>query len=135
MPTLTRTVTVTKPLDTVFDYLSDFTTTTEWDPATVETVRVEGDGGVGTEYLNTSTFAGRETRLTYAVERLVPGEVISLRGENKSVVAHDTMTFRGRGDKTDVTYVAEFEFKGVARLVVPLLGPALKKLGDEAERG
>jgi len=34
----------------VFDYLSDFTRTTEWDPGTVSTVRVQGDGGVGTIY-------------------------------------------------------------------------------------
>ena len=33
-----KTVIVDKPLDAVFDYLSDFTTTTEWDPGTVATV-------------------------------------------------------------------------------------------------
>ncbi|MEO7351089.1 MAG: SRPBCC family protein, partial [Marmoricola sp.] len=32
----------------VFAYLSDFTNTNEWDPGTVETTRVSGDGGVGT---------------------------------------------------------------------------------------
>ena len=51
----------------VFAYLSDFTTTTEWDPGTVSTTRVSGDGGVGTEYHNVSTFMGRETELTYRV--------------------------------------------------------------------
>ena len=30
---LLRTVVVDKPLKDVFDYLSDFTTTTDWDPA------------------------------------------------------------------------------------------------------
>ena len=55
---LIRTVTIAKPLDKVFAYLADFTTTTEWDPGTVQTVRTAGDGGFGTEYLNTSTFAG-----------------------------------------------------------------------------
>ena len=68
---LTRTVTTAKPLDTVFAYLSDFTSTTEWDPGTVRTVRTAGDGGFGTQYLNTSTFAGRQTQLTYVVQDLV----------------------------------------------------------------
>jgi uncharacterized protein YndB with AHSA1/START domain len=135
MTTIERTITVAKPLDRVFAYLSDFTTTTEWDPGTVRTVRVDGDGGVGTQYKNTSKFAGRETELVYVVERLVPNEVISLRGENKSVVAHDTMTFTERGASTEVLYVAEFDFKGVAKYVAPLLGPAFKKLGDDAEKG
>ena len=36
---LLKTVIVEKPLDAVFSYLSDFTTTTDWDPGTVTTVR------------------------------------------------------------------------------------------------
>ena len=32
-----RTVAVDKPIDSVFKYLADFTTTTEWDPGTVAT--------------------------------------------------------------------------------------------------
>ena len=49
-----KTVIVDKPLEAVFDYLCDFTTTTEWDPGTVTTVNQRGDGGIGTAYLNTS---------------------------------------------------------------------------------
>lgn len=135
MTTIERTVAVDRPLAAVFAYLSDFTTTNEWDPGTVETVRVGGDGGVGTAYRNTSKFAGRKTELTYVVERIVPGEVFALRGENKTVVAHDTMTFRETPTGTEVTYVADFEFKGLARFAAPLLAPAFKKLGDEAEQG
>ena len=71
-----------KPLDAVFDYLSDFTTTTEWDPGTVTTVRQHGDGGVGTTYLNTSTFLGRKTQLTYVVDEFVDRQAHSTsRGE------------------------------------------------------
>ena len=132
---LQRTVIVEKPLDRVFAYLSDFTTTTEWDPGTVKTVRASGDGGFGTEYLNTSTFAGRETQLTYVVEDLVPNRHISLRGENKTVIAHDTMTFRETGGQTEVTYTADFTFKGITKLIAPLMKPAFVRLGNQAESG
>jgi len=132
---LQRTVTVQKPLDTVFAYLSDFTTTTEWDPGTVKTVRTSGDGAFGTEYLNTSTFAGRETQLTYTVVDLVPNRQIALRGENKTVIAHDTMTFRETGSETEVTYTADFTFKGITKLIAPLMRPAFTRLGNEAEAG
>ena len=91
---LLRTVVTDKPVQAVFAYLSDFTTTTEWDPGTVSTVRQGGDGGVGTTYLNTSTFLGRTTQLTYVVDQLVDQQRIQLRGENKTVVSVDTMTFR-----------------------------------------
>lgn len=132
---LCRIITVTKPLDEVFAYLSDFTTTTEWDPGTVKTVRTAGDGDVGTEYANTSTFAGRETQLAYVVHELVPNQRIALRGENKTVIARDTMTFRATGSDTEVTYTADFTFKGVARLIAPLLRPAFARLGNEAQTG
>lgn len=130
-----RIVTAEKPLAEVFAYLSDFTTTTEWDPGTVQTVLTSGDGGFGTEYLNTSKFAGRETQLTYVVEDLVPNRHISLRGENKTVIAHDTMTFRENGGRTEVTYTADFTFKGITKLIAPLMKPAFTRLGDEAETG
>jgi uncharacterized protein YndB with AHSA1/START domain len=141
---IVRTVTVAHPVERVFAYLSDFTTTNEWDPGTVHTERVAGEGGVGTRYHNTSTFLGRKTELDYLVTELVPEEKLALRGENATVVAHDTMTFvrtviggagSGGAGGTTVTYRAEFEFKGVAKLVAPLLAPAFKKLGDEAEQG
>lgn len=130
---LCKIITVTKPLDEVFAYLSDFTTTTEWDPGTVKTVRTAGDGGVGTEYANTSTFAGRETQLDYVVHELIPNQRIALRGENKTVIARDTMTFRATGSDTEVTYTADFTFKGIARLIAPLLRPAFARLGNEAQ--
>ena len=118
-----------------YDYLSDFTTTNEWDPGTVRTERVEGDGGVGTVYRNTSSFAGRTTELTYVVTELRAPELIALRGENASLVALDTMTLEPTAGGTRVVYQADFRFKGVWRLVAPFLRPAFRRLGDEAQAG
>ena len=119
----------------MFAYLSDFTTTNEWDPGTVRTERVSGDGGVGTTYSNTSSFMGRETALTYEVVEHRPDSLFALRGENATVVANDTMEITPAGEGSRVTYTADFEFKGFGKLVAPLLKRPLKKLGDEAESG
>ena len=132
---LERTVLTQADPEKVFAYLSDFTTTTEWDPGTVRTERVSGDGGVGTTYRNVSKFLGRESELTYTVITLETPRTIALRGENATVVAHDTMQVRPDGGGTRVTYTADFAFKGVARFVAPLLRPALNRLGDHAEEG
>jgi|SRR4051794_26478242 len=127
------------PLDKVFSYLSDFTTTNEWDPGTVRTVRVSGDGGVGTRYENTSRFNGRETRLEYVVKELVRDSRVVLEGNNDTVQATDSITVTPIATGTRVTYNARFVFKGLTRYVVPLLAPwlrrAFKKLGEEAEAG
>ena len=132
---LQRSVETTATPTQVFSYLSDFTTTNEWDPGTVHTERVSGDGGVGTTYRNTSSFMGRETELTYVVQTHQPDRLFALRGENKTVTAHDTMEIAPLGAGSRVTYTADFAFKGVAKYLAPLLRPALKKLGDEAESG
>ncbi|KGN31340.1 polyketide cyclase [Knoellia sinensis KCTC 19936] len=130
-----RTITVDVPRSAAFEFLSDFTTTMEWDPATVLTERVSGDRGVGTVYRNVSRFLGRESELTYEVTTLEPGRRFALRGENKTLVAHDVMTFAGDERRTELTYEATFTFKGLARVVAPLLAPAFTKLGDDAEQG
>jgi hypothetical protein len=135
MPAFSRTVTVRRPLDEAFAYLSDFTNTEEWDAGTVRTTRVSGDGGVGTRYLNVSTFFGREVEVEYVVERVVPGELFALRGENSSTVAHDTMTFREVPGGTEVTYAATFDFKGPFKLLAPLTRPAFNKLFDDGAKG
>ncbi len=137
---ITRTVETSTDVEKVFAYLSDFTTTNEWDPGTVETTRISGDGDVGTRYHNISSFLGRKTDLEYTVRTLVPSSRLVLVGNNKTVQATDTMTFTATGSGgTKVVYHAEFEFKGlVARLapvLSPLLGLAFKKLGDDAEKG
>lgn len=130
-----RVVTVERPVDAVFAYLADFENTNEWDPGTVRTTRIAGDRGAGSMYRNVSKFAGRETALVYtAVELRAPG-LLRFRGENKTVTAHDTIRLAPiASGGTELTYRAEFVFKGVARWLAPLLRRQFGKLGDDAAR-
>lgn len=131
-----RRVTTRAPQSAVFAFMADFTTTNEWDPGTVRTIRTEGDGGVGTVYDNVSRFLGRETQLRYVVQRYEPDSLVALRGENSTTVAHDTITvLPAAGGRTHLDYRAEFSFKGFARFLAPLFAPAFRRLGDKAEKG
>jgi uncharacterized protein YndB with AHSA1/START domain len=133
---IVRTLVLPRPPEEVFAYLHDFTNTEEWDPGTQRTTLESGDGGVGTRYHNVSKFLGRETELTYVVEEAEAPRQLRLRGENSTVVSSDTMTLAPTGNGgTELTYRAEFTFKGASRLVAPLLRPALRRLGDGAEKG
>jgi carbon monoxide dehydrogenase subunit G len=134
MSHIERTVTVDKPTDQVWRYISDFRSTNDWDPGTVKTERTSGDGGPGTVYHNTSKFLGKETELIYTVTDVEPGRQIKLRGENDSVTAHDTITVEPMAaGGTSVTYRAEFDLHGIAKIADPVMGLPLKKLGDDAE--
>jgi hypothetical protein len=133
-----RSVTVQKPVSEVFSYLADFTTTTNWDPGSVKTELISGDGGVGSKYHNISKFNGKETELIYEVlERDDANGKIVLRGENKTVIATDTITVVPAADGTGahITYQAAFKFKGITVIAEPFLRGAFQKLGDEAEEG
>jgi carbon monoxide dehydrogenase subunit G len=127
-----RTFIVDRPIEDVFDYLSDFENTNAWDPGTVETRRTGGDGGLGTTYSNRSQFVGREVELDYETVGFDRPTFFSCRGTNKTATATDTMTFTRDGDRTQIHYRADFAFHGVTKLFAPLVvKPRLSSLADE----
>jgi len=128
-----RTLTTTTDIHTVWDYVTDFRTTEEWDPPTVSTERTSGDGGVGTTYHNVSSFLGSQSEVDYVVCAVEPLERFELRGDaGKSLDLHDTITFERLPEGgTRVTYRAEFRTHGAAKFAEPLLPPGLKILGDK----
>lgn len=131
MPSVERTVTVLQPVEKVWAYLSDFRTSQEWDPPSVSTSRTSGDGGVGTTYHNVSKFAGRETEVDYIVTEYIEHERFQLKGDAGSIQLLDTLTFASMGDVTLVTYHANFEPTGVAKLAEPLMPAALALLANK----
>lgn len=129
-----RTFTVPRPAEAVFDYLSDFAHTTEWDPGTVTTTRTSGDGGVGTTYANTSQFMGRTVDLTYETTAFERPSRVQFRGTNKSATATDTLSFSpdADGSATRIHYRADFDFGFLLNLVAPVvLRGKLDALADE----
>lgn len=127
-----RTFTVSRSVDDVFAFLSDFENTEQWDPGTVETTRTSGDGGIGTTYRNRSRFMGREVELEYETIGFDPPTFFACRGRNASATATDTMTFTRDGERTQIHYRADFAFRGLVRLVAPLVVPRkLDALADE----
>ena len=127
-PTVSRTFTTTAPPDAVFDYLADFTNAEQWDPGTVSCERVSGDGGVGTIHRNVSSFLGRTTEITYTTVEAERPTRIHLTGRNAQFEGHDVMGIRAHGAGSEVTYTAEFAFKGAARLAVPVVAAYLPVL-------
>jgi len=128
MPSVERTVRVPRPLASVWSYLTDFTTTEEWDPPTVTTVRTSGDGGVGTTYRNVSSFLGHETEVEYEVVAFVPHELFELTGSASGVDLRDTIRFAEDAGETTVTYRSEITPRGAGKLAAPLVKGGLELL-------
>lgn len=125
------------PPTEAFAYLSDFSTTAEWDPGVVHAERLTpGAPGLGSEFRVTVTSLGRETSLTYRIVAHDAPRAVTLSGANCSVLSTDTITFEPTADGgTRIGYDAELRLRGPLRLADPVLGIALRRIGDRARAG
>ena len=132
----TASINTPRPPAETFAYLSDFSTTEEWDPGVVTAKRL-GDApiGKGTEFRVVADFLGRKAALTYRIVEFEPGRAVTLRGENATVVSLDRITCEPSDGGTRVTYDADLALKGPLRIADPLLGLAFDRVGDRALDG
>ena len=122
--------------ETVFAYLSDFSTAEEWDPGVIEAERVGDEPvGEGTEFRLLADFMGRRSPLTYRIVEFDPPRAVTFLGENASVTSRDRIAFEPIEGGTRVSYDADLELMGAFRLVDPLLQLAFSRTGDRALEG
>ena len=127
---------IQQPREDVFAYLSDFSTTREWDPGVVEAERLNGQAvGEGTEFRLVAEFLGRKNELTYRIVEYDPPHAVTFLGENATVVSRDRITFESTAEGTRVTYDADLALKGLLRIADPLLALAFNRVGDRALAG
>ncbi len=125
-----------RPPDEMFAYLSDFSSTQEWDPGVIEAERL-GDAPVqeGTEFRLLASFLHRKIPLTYRIVEYDPPSTVTFRGESSTVVSLDRITFEPSDGGTRITYDADLALKGPFKLADPLLALAFKRVGARALTG
>lgn len=134
MPIVSRTFNVSPPPRVIVDYLKDFTHAEQWDPVTRSCERVDrGPVAEGAYWHNVSKILGRTAELTYKLEELTDRKLVFV-GENKSATSVDTITVDAAGSGSVVTYEAEREMHGAARLLNPVMKLAFEKLAGETEK-
>jgi carbon monoxide dehydrogenase subunit G len=130
------TIDIQQPREDVFAYLSDFSTTEQWDPGVVEAKRMNGAAvGEGAEFRLVAQFLGRQNELTYRIVEHDPPHAVTFLGENATVTSRDRITFEEIAKGTQVTYDADLALKGLLRITDPLLGLAFNRVGDRALAG
>ena len=119
--------------DEAFVYLSDFSTSVEWDPSVVEAGRLgTGAVGQGTEFRLVAEVLGRKTPLTNRIVEYKPPSAVTCVAENATVISRDRITFETIATGTLVTYDADLRLKGRFRLADPLLALAFNRIGNPA---
>lgn len=136
MPKVSKTVTLPRSPEEVFNYLADFSTTEEWDPGIVRATRTsEGPIGVGSTFHLVADFRGREVPVTYEITEYEPHRRFVIVGDNKQFKGIDEIVVSPDGDGTRVDYSADFRMKGLAKLFEPFLGGVFEKLSNKAMDG
>ena len=130
------TFTSPKPIDEAFNYLADFTNTTEWDENTESAKCITGDPlALGAKFEVVTRFGGRTLTLVYETITLETPHRVALRSGTGPVEIEDTMTFREKEEGTEVHYRAQISPKGFAKLLDPVFHLIFQTVGDRAAKG
>lgn len=132
---VTRSFEVPVARHAIVEYLSDFTNAEQWDPGTVECVRLDdGPIAVGSAWHNVSRIMGRETELRYELVELRPDGVV-FEGRNASATSRDDIRVEAQGTAASrVTYDATITLSGLARLLDPAMQWYFGRLADDVVR-
>lgn len=133
MPTVSRTFAVKPTPERVIDYLKDFGNAEQWDPGT-QTCTRDGAGPieVGAVWHNVSKIVGVKAELTYTLQKLTNRSIVFV-GENGSARSVDTITVDASGAGSVITYEADLEMKGPAKLLNPAMKLVFEKLAGDTE--
>lgn len=134
MVNVSRTFIVDKPVETVIDYLADFSNAVDWDPGTQSCTRQDdGPVRVGATWHNVSKFLGRESELTYTLEQLEADRIV-LVGRNDSATSTDDIAVRPAAGGSEITYKAHVELHGAAKLGTPVVKLEFERLATATEK-
>ena len=134
MTTVTRTFAVDPAPATVIDYLRDFAHAEEWDPGTERCTRTDsGPIEPGATWHNVSKIAGVSTELDYTLTELTSDKIV-LVGKNDTATSTDTITVRPAGTGSEITYRADIEMHGAAKLATPVVKLVFEKIGGETAK-
>ena len=124
------------PADT-FAYMARFSNAAKWDPGVLAAEETEpGPPRRGSTYWLVVGALGRRLPLEYRIEEIDPPRRVVLRAENWAIRSTDVIEVSPlEGGGSEVTYEAALMAKGVAFMLAPLVGVALRRIGDRAAAG
>jgi len=104
---------VEQDLKKSFNFLSDFSNLTDWDPGIDEVTKIsDGVLRIGTEFEVAVTFMGNSLPMKYTLETLELNKKVVYKGVASNLEVIDTIEFEDNVYGTRILYKAEFEFKG-----------------------
>lgn len=136
MTTLREEIDVSRPIEEAFAYISDFTTTAEWDATAISAIKLtSGRVRVGTEFRVVCALPVGSVSIVYRVVKLRSPEFLCLQGNSALFAVTDSIRLSRSDRGTRIDYEAKFAFKGPLAPVFSLSKKSLQKMGRESVEG
>ena len=121
-------ITISRPVNTVFDFVLDGTKNPLWRSTVLDIERVPGKpSGVGAVYKQgLKGPGGRRIDGDYEIVECRPNELIRFQVISGPARPTGTYRFEADGDSTRVTFALHFEPKGLARLMDPMIARTMR---------
>jgi hypothetical protein len=124
-----------------FAYMADFSNARHWDPSVETASQLHGGPvGPGTEFHLVVRFGGRRVALHYTIVSFDEPRSFVVEARQPSFVSRDTVTVATPGDASQqqgsrVHYDAALDFRGVGRVLEPILQLLFNRTGAKAAAG
>lgn len=136
-----NTVTIARPRDAVFAFLSNAENDARWRPGVLDIARVSGEGAGARYAQGVKGPFGRRIAADIEITECRPNELIAFRTLSGPVRPQGRYELADAGDGTRVRLVLEAELPGAKKLIGPMVAKsmrnevgALANLKSELER-
>jgi uncharacterized membrane protein len=117
-----------RPVQEVFDYLSDFQNGPQWQHGLQGVGRItEGPIGVGTRFTSVRKFMGRKMESGIEFTAFELNKKFAIKSYTGSSPFKQTFLFEDTGSVTRVNTVFELELGGLMNLAEPLIAPGVRR--------
>jgi carbon monoxide dehydrogenase subunit G len=128
-------ITINRPVQEVFAFISDKANDTRWSPSIIRVERVSGDGAVGTKYRQVIKVPGRgEVPTELEVTSYDPGKRYAFRGTDGPVKPEGSFDLADEGGATRVTFKLDAQLSGPAKLMGPMVGKGMRSEVEALDR-
>jgi uncharacterized membrane protein len=115
-------VVINRPIDEVFEFVSDVENNPLWQSSTVEGKQTSfGSLAVGTTIMTISSYLGLRIKTVWEVIEYEPNNKYVAKSLSSSGQAKGMWSFEPVSNGTRVDLVAEMRFSGLLRIVEPVL--------------
>jgi len=127
-------IVINKPVEQVWNFLTEFRNTPKWDIGVLETKQIsEGPAGLGTTFQNIGPFLGRNSVREYKVTEYEPNKKVAVKSITQEKFirqAEVSYTFNPTKNGTKLTFTGMIEFGGFFKLIQPILLQRAKRDGQ-----